>query len=144
MCHNILREEDDDIPASDSVTSANTATGTNEADATEQNGNISAKMATLSLDDKNKDETTTTINGNVAAPEATNAADNPKPEVTVAAKKKGKKGGAVNNNNNNNNAADSADAKEVSATVDNVENHKKTSSPADELINDENSATVQV
>lgn len=145
MCHDILKEEDDDIPASDGEKSAGAAAAKDaakeEATPAEQNGNISTKLATLSLDDDNKGETITTINGNNIESETAEPNDNAKPEATVANKKKGKKA-AANNNNNNNNSADSAEGGDDSA-VDTAANHKS-ASPSDELINDANSATVQV
>lgn len=120
MCQNILQEEDDDIPVSDETTG-------NDADDTtaEQNGNISTKLASLSLDDTVKTEAA--VNGNVIASEAK------KSEITSTKKNKGKKGAANNNNssssnnNNNNTVADPLEGK------DNADN---------ELIGD--SATVQV
>lgn len=135
MCHNIL-QEDDDIPVGD-VEKATDAVATSDASVlAEQNGNLSTKLASLSLDDGKKDETTT-INGNIIESEAAN--ETAEPEVTVANKKKGKKGPA--NNNNNNATANSADGKDDAADIVNT---NKNASPAGELINDGNGATVQV
>lgn len=150
MCHNILQEEDDDIPVSDGMKTATVTVENDESVLAEQNGNICTKLDKLSLDDGTKDETTTTtnttINGNTIETEAKNTNENTtKPEITVTTtKKKGKKGAANNNINNNNNhntnATEPAERKDD--TVDNVENHKNVS-PSDELTNDGNSATVQ-
>lgn len=139
MCHNILKEEDDDIPASDGEKSAGTPAAKEEATLAEQNGNISTKLATLSLDDDNKSETITATNGNNIESEAAEPNDNAVPEVTATNKKKGKKAAA---NNNNNNSAESAEGGKDDA-VDTADNHKS-APPSDELINDANSATVQV
>lgn len=137
MCHNILQEEDDDIPVSVAATGA--AVTSDASVLAEQNGNLSTKLATLSLDDGIKEETTT-INGNIIETESAVANETTKPEVTVTNKKKGKKVPA-NNNNNNNNGANPADGKDDAADI--VDNHKN-ASPTGELINDGNGATVQV
>lgn len=134
MCQNILQEEDDDIPVS--VGEEPAAATSDVSVLAEQNGNLTTKLATLSLDEAKK-EVTTTINGNVIEPESAN--ETTTPEVTVANKKKGKK--VPVNNNNNNNAANSAEPDDEAADI--VENHKN-ASPTGELINDGNGAAVQV
>lgn len=142
MCHNILQEEDDDIPVSDGEKSTGATTANDDKADVETNGNISTKLATLSLDDSSKEETATAVNGNAIETESAKINENSTPEVEVANKKKGKKG-AAHNNNNNINAAEPAEGKDETVVADDVENHK-TASPSDDLINDANSATVQV
>lgn len=140
MCHNILQEEDDDIPVSDGEKSTGATTTNDDKASAETNGNISTKLATLSLDDSSKEETATAVNGNTIETESAKINENSKPEVADANKKKGKKGAA---NNNNNNVVEPAEGNDETAAADNVENHK-TATPSDDLINDGNSATVQV
>lgn len=110
MCHEILKEEDDEVASLDD--------GVNKAHLDElldeTNGNISAKLTTLTLNDNNTESVTTAIttasttglNGNNVT--AANDADRLGNNNNNKSKKKPKKGGAntVKSSDSNDNKTD--------------------------------------
>lgn len=108
MCHDILKEEDDDVPslgdATDSGSEDKTPTD-NLLD--EKNGNINAKLSNLTLNENNGNPIT--LNGNTVDDDDDTECSSAVTKGSAnknANKKKTKKVANNNNNNNNDNKTD--------------------------------------
>lgn len=136
MCHDILKEEDDDLPVANSEKQK-----VSDEILDEQNGNVSTKLSNLSINDNHDDKTT--VNGNTI--DVSNTKING--DDDIIAKKTGKKGNNNNNNNDNNKIGTEHDSNDQSADIkndnDDIEKTTKISTHSDELINDENNVTVK-